>query len=485
MFNDFSRFAESNAAVIADAVPVGIVITNSLGNLVFVNAELERMTGYERGDLLGQSVDLLLPERFRAVHVSHREGYVAAPSQRHMGEGRELYARRRDGSEFPVEVGLRPMETTAGRMTVACVIDVSARRRMEDSFRAIVDVMPNGMLTTDALGRITMANQNLCAMFGYGKEELLGQPIEMLLPERHRVNHVPLRDGFSASPSKRLMGVGRDLTGLRKDGREMPVEIGLTSIMTESGPMTLAAVVDITMRKRAELKLREANAQLEEFTYVSSHDLRAPIRGIVTLLDWIKEDLGSAASEAVITNMGRMASRLARMDQLIGDLLNYARSGRRSTKTERIDLADLAAEIVELEPAPEGMKLSMDLCAQTIEGARIPLQTVLRNLYSNAIKHHDKPDGHIAIQAREVGSYCVISVIDDGPGIPESAQGRVFRLFQTLTTAERKGSGLGLAVAKRLTESHGGRIELTSVAQKPGCIFEVWWPKFMRSDLDD
>jgi PAS domain-containing protein len=119
-----------------------------------------------------------------------------------MGEGRELFARRRHGIEFPVEVGLRPMETTDGRMTVACVIDVSARRPMEDSFRTIVDAAPNGMLMTDVQGKITMANQNLCAMFGYEKVELHGQPIEMLLRERHRIDPIPLRDGFSTSPSK-------------------------------------------------------------------------------------------------------------------------------------------------------------------------------------------------------------------------------------------------------------------------------------------
>ena len=485
MFNDFSRFAESNAAVIADAVPVGIVITNSQGKLVFVNAEVERMTGYARGELLGQTVDLLLPERFRSAHVANREGYVAAPTQRHMGEGRELFARRRDGSEFPVEVGLRPMQTTAGTMTVASLIDISARLRMEDGFRAMVDAAPNGLLMTDSKGRIALANQVLCLMFGYEKDELIGQPIEMLLPARHRIDHVPKRDGFAASPSKRNMGVGRDVTGLRKDGRELPLEIGLSSIITENGPMTLAAVVDITVRKRAELRLREANAQLEEFTYVSSHDLRAPIRGILTLLEWIKEDLGATAPDSVFTNMERMNIRLARMDQLIGDLLVYARSGRRSAQIERIDLASLVAEIVELEPVPVGMNLDFDLGAQTIEGARTPLQTVLRNLYSNAIKHHDKPDGHIWFKAREFGGYCVISVIDDGPGIPESAHSRVFRLFQTLTSTERKGSGLGLAVAKRLTESHGGRIELTSVKNQPGCTFKVWWPKFMRSDLND
>jgi PAS domain S-box-containing protein len=478
-------FSESHAAEIANAVPVGLAIADESGALVFVNTELERMTGYARDELLGQSVDLLLPERFRSGHSLLREGYMSAPTPRLMGIGRELFARRRDGSEFPVEIGLSPLNTAGGCMAVASIIDVSARRRMEDTFRAIVDAAPNGMLMTDAKGQITMANQSLCSMFGYTKEELIGQQIEMLLPSRHRVTHVPLRDGFTASPSKRLMGVGRDLTGLRKDGRELPVEIGLSSIVTEQGRVALASVVDLTVRKRAELQLREANAQLEEFTYVSSHDLRAPIRGIVTLLEWIREDIGPDASESLTNNMDRMATRLERMDQLIGDLLTYARSGRRTAVMERIDLTALVNEIVELEPLPAGMSLHLDLQAQSIEGARIPLETVLRNLYSNAIKHHDKPDGEISITAHEEGGYCLISVIDNGPGIPESAQARVFRLFQTLTATERKGSGLGLAVAKRLTESHGGRIELISLPQRAGCTFEVWWPKFARSDLND
>jgi PAS domain S-box-containing protein len=485
MLKDLSRFAESHAAEIADAVPVGIAITNCEGELVFLNAELERMTGYESGELLGQPIELLLPEPKRPQHEMYRGEFNAAPAQRPMGVGRELSARRRDGTEFPVEVGLRPMETADGQMTVASIVDISASRQMEASFRALVDGAPYGMLLIDGQGKIAMANLNLCGMFGYEKAELLGQSMEILLPERHRANHVPQRDGFTAVQSQRPMGMGRDVTGRRKDGREMPLEIGLTSVVTEGRRMSMAAVVDITLRKRAELQLREANAQLEEFTYVSSHDLRAPIRGIATLLEWVKEDLNGTAPDTVANNLDRMSIRLQRMDRLIEDLLTYARSGRRSIKVLKIDLAALVAEIVELEPLPATMTLELDLGGQTLEGARTPLQTVVRNLYSNAIKHHDKPDGHIAIKAREEGSFCVVSVTDDGPGIPESAQARVFRLFQTLTAPERKGTGLGLAVAKRLTESHGGRIELTSIPDRPGCTFEVWWPKFMRSDLDD
>ncbi len=475
-FKDFNLFAESHVAEIANAVPVGVAITNSQGAFYFVNAELVRMTGYQEEDLLGKPVDLLLAERFRSGLEAQREGYNADVIQRYMGIGRELFARRRDGSEFPVEMGLRPMETTAGLMTVVSMIDVSDRRRLETSFRAMMDVAPYGMLMIDEAGSIAMVNEHLCAMFGYAGTDLLGQPSEMLQPVRHRSGH---GSGWTIEGAQRME------TGLRKDGREMPLEIGLTSVVTEAGAMVLIVVVDLTQRKRAELLLREANAQLEEFTNVSSHDLRGPIRGISSLIDFVKEDLGDSAPESVIHNLDRMAMRLERMERMIVDLLDYARSNRRGIHMEHIDLPQLLHEIVEMEPLPAGMKLELDIRAQEIDGARTPLTTVLRNIYSNAIKHHDKPNGQIAILAREEGGFCVISVIDDGPGIPKVAQARVFRLFQTLSATERAGGGLGLAVAKRLTESHAGRIELISIDDRPGCNFEVWWPRFMRSELND
>jgi PAS domain S-box-containing protein len=477
--------AESLSAEIAHSLDVGIAISDQSDTLLFVNEELARMTGYGAQELLGQPVRILLPDRYHGHHGLERETWFADRSTRRIGLGGTLFARRRDGSELPVEIGLRHIETSVGTVVVASVIDVSERRRLESNFGAVVESAPYGMLLTDARGKITMANRKVCEMFGYASADLLGQRVEILLPERHRIQHVTQREGFAKAPVQRSMGGGRDLTGRRKDGREFPVEIGLSSVQTVDGPMALAAVVDITTRKRAELDLREANAQLEEFTYVASHDLKSPMRGIANLLEWIKEDLGEAPPEAVVKNLDRMESRVTRMERLIEDLLTYARAGRRTTQVERISVPQMVQEIVDLDPVPAGMQLTVDLRVDEIEGACMPLATTLRNLYTNAVKHHDKPNGHIAIEAWEEGSYCVFSVTDDGPGIPNSAQARVFRLFQTLTATERKGTGLGLAVAKRLVENHGGRIELTSRLDPTGCTFRVWWPRFTRSDLND
>jgi PAS domain S-box-containing protein len=461
------------------------LIADRSGCLLFVNAELARMTGHCAEDLLGHPVETLLPERYRGHHVEHRTDYFDDPVPRLMGSGRELFARRRDGSEFPVEVGLRPMGTAEGPVVVASVIDVTERRRLESNLGAVVESAPYGMLLADPCGKITLANRKLCEMFGYESAELLGQRVEMLLPERNRTLHVSQREVFAEAPVQRSMGSGRDLTGVRKDGREFPVEIGLSAVHTSDGPMALAAVVDITKRKRAELDLREANAQLEEFTYVASHDLKSPIRGIANLLEWIKEDLGETPPEGVAKNIDRMELRVQRMERLIEDLLTYARAGRRTTRVEHINVPQMIKEIADLDPLPAGMTLDLKVGVEQIEGARTPLSTALRNLYTNAIKHHDRADGRIGIEVREEGSYCVFSVVDDGPGIPESARARVFRLFQTLTASERMGSGLGLAVAKRLVENHGGRLELLPGAGERGCVFSIWWPRFARSDLND
>ncbi|HZV10655.1 MAG TPA: PAS domain-containing sensor histidine kinase, partial [Novosphingobium sp.] len=352
--------------------------------------------------------------------------------------------------------------------------------------------LPVGVVVVDAQGRIVMVNQRLCDMFGYPGADLRGKSLEVLLPERYRQGHNALRAAYHAAPVARMMGRGRDLTGLRADGMEFPIEIGLGALPTSRGQLVLATVVDITERKRTELQLREANAQLEEFTSVASHDLRSPLRGVSNLIDFILDDYGDTAPVGVLRNLDRVKDRIGRMEQLIEDLLAYARAGRRSAKLELIDLEDIVEEMVRLDPPPEGFRLETDLDVAPFLGSATPLRTVIRNLYTNAFKHHDLKGGVIRIAARGEGDACVIEIGDDGPGIPVLVQERVFRLFQTLAgdtapsgTPRLGGSGLGLAVAKRLVEGHGGRIEVNSPDGVRGATFRIHWPRYMRTDLDD
>jgi PAS domain S-box-containing protein len=357
--------------------------------------------------------------------------------------------------------------------------DGSGGSALETAFRGLFESAPIGLLIVDDGGRIVVANRVLAAMLGHEPGTLEGEPLDMLLPERYRYGHAALMAAYHVEGRPRMMGRGRDLTAVHADGKEVPVEIGLSRIRWLERMMTLAVVNDIGARKRLELELRQANSNLQEFTYVASHDLVSPLRGVADLLKWIGEDLGDPAPPKVVHNLQRAGTRIDRMQRLIDDLLRYARASRASTDYSQVDLTEMITDILEMQPLPEGFEIEQALAIEPFQATRTPLMTVLRNLLSNAVKHHDRGNGRIRIEARAEGDLCAFGVTDDGPGVPPAAGERVFRLFQTLTAAERGGTGIGLALSKRLVEVHGGRIELVSpVRDGRGASFRFWWPRF-------
>jgi PAS domain S-box-containing protein len=322
-----------------------------------------------------------------------------------------------------------------------------------------------------------LVNSQLESMFGYARAELIGAPLEMLVPDRLRASHSVHRRAFAAEPGMRWMGAGRDLTARRKDGTEFPVEIGLNPVSGEEGGVVFATVSDITRRKKVEQELEQAHTSLEEFTYAASHDLKSPLRGIAELVEWIGDDLGSAATPGVARNLGRVGDRVRRLEQLIDDLLKYARAGAVHAEAVTVSPRALVAGILELQPVPAGYRIAVHDKADPFVTRKTPLETALRNVISNAIKHHDRPNGNIEIHIESVGHYCVFTVIDDGPGIPVAAQERVFKAFQTLAPITAGTSGIGLALSKRLVEAHGGRITVSSTEGARGAKFRIWWPR--------
>ena len=469
-----------------DAAPNGFALIDAAGTIVAANLELEKMFGHPRGTLQGQSVDTLVPDALRESHVGQRANFFARPEPRAMGVGRVLYGRRADGHEFPVEIGLNPLPGPQGTLVLASVVDISERLALELAFRGLFDASPYGLLIVDDEGSILMANRVLAESLGYQPATLAGKPLCTLLPERYRGGHDALMAGYRATGESRMMGQGRDLTARHADGTELPVEIGLSRVRWQRRPLTLAAISDISVRKRLELELRQANADLQEFTSVASHDLRSPLRGIADLVAWIVADLGGAPPPDVRRNLDCIDQRIQRMERLIDDLLSYARAGRAATEFTLVDLETLVRGIFEIQPMPPGFEVELCLDVAPFQATRTPLETALRNLLGNAVKHHDRAGGRLRVQALHDDSYCEISVIDDGPGVPPQARERIFKLFQTLTATERGSSGIGLALTKRVIEVHGGRLEVISpVEAGRGACFRFWWPRFPRRTSDD
>jgi signal transduction histidine kinase len=223
-------------------------------------------------------------------------------------------------------------------------------------------------------------------------------------------------------------------------------------------------------------ELKRSNADLEEFTYAISHDLKSPLRGIGHLAEWIGEDIKDTTTTAVIDNLRLLQGRVVRMQNLLDGLLEYSRVGRTDCMTEDVSIADLVSDIIAMHAIQPNFPVTYDGGISTLRTERVALQVVLHNLISNAVKHHDRPDGHIVVGSRLVDGLAEFRVSDDGPGIEQRFHQRIFGIFQTLQSRdERESSGIGLAIVKRKIEVHGGKIWIESAPPARGTTFVFTW----------
>ncbi|MGB9402493.1 MAG: sigma 54-interacting transcriptional regulator [Candidatus Acidiferrales bacterium] len=275
-----ARSSQALAEKLVEFSPDAIVVIDGDGRIAEVNPQVEKMFGYTRAELLELPVETLIPERFRASHATHRKNYAAAPSVRSMGTDLELYGRRKDGTEFPVDVMLSPLQVEGEALFLAVVRDITHRKGIEEALhrseqrsRALFEHSPDAIIVTDQEGKIADVNAQVGKFFGYDRGELLGQPIEVLVPERFRKTHPKHRADYAGAPRVRPMGIGMELFGRRKDGGEFPVEIMLSPVETQDGKVVLSVIRDLSekIRVREELERKEREKEyLEEELYTEN-----------------------------------------------------------------------------------------------------------------------------------------------------------------------------------------------------------------------
>jgi PAS domain S-box-containing protein len=489
---DASRLSHWYGALL-DTAPDAMVITDASGRILLINRQTERLFGYSREQLVGQPVEILVPAQFRDKHPAHRQRYMGAPRTRLMGEGLDLLGLRKDGSVFPIEISLSPIETPQGLLVSSSIRDVTARKTAEQAlraselrFRGILDSAPDAVVIADAGGAIVLVNAEAERLFGYGRDELVGGPLEILIPTRFRDAHPQQRRDYTANPIARSMGQGRELRGLHKSGGEFPVEITLSPLQSPDGMLITAVIRNITERKRAEAKLlntvgelKRSNEELQQFANVASHDLQEPLRMVSSYTQLLAERYKGRLDADADEFIGYAVQGSKRMQGLIQDLLAYAHVGSGSHTLVRIATEEaLAAALLDLRATIEdcGAVVTHDPLP-IIDSEAAQVTRVFQNLIGNAIKYRRAEVPRVHVAAADSGGEWIFSVRDNGIGIEPQYFEKIFVLFQRLhRTEEYEGTGIGLAICKKTLERLGGRIWLESQPGQ-GSIFYFAVPK--------
>ena len=359
------------------------------------------------------------------------------------------------------------------------VIKESAER-----MRLILDSSLDAVISIDQHGKVTGWNPQAETIFGWSRESVTGQDLAtLIIPEPYRVAQRRGLEHFLATGEGPLLNRRLELYALRRDGDVFPVELTISALNVGGRHEFSAFIRDISQRKTAEEQIRRYAAELErsnreltQFAYSASHDLRSPLRAVAQVAEWIIEDHGDELPGDVRRDLGLMQQRVGRMQRLLDDMLEYARAGRYDGDMSHVDSRQLVREIVELLALPPEFKIAVGPMP-TVLTHRTPLEQVLRNLIGNAVKHHNRPDGCVEVSATDRGDHIEFVVKDDGPGIPAEYHEQIFQMFTTLKPRDTvEGSGMGLALVKKIVDSRGGAVRVESDEGR-GATFRFTWPR--------
>lgn len=479
------------ADLIIESMPEAIIIANASGEILRANSQLFTLFGYEPEELLGQPIEILVPKKFHSVHLAHRTGYMAEQVSRPMGAGKDLYGLRKNGSEVPVEIGLNIVHSYSGTNILATIIDITHRKKNEAKllhsntrYRLAASAAGLGFWDYDLVTGMLSWDENMYRIYGFEQPITEEQPYTLWanavhpddLPTSEQALQMAIRGEAPFDTEFRVIHPSGEIHVIKaqafvlRDDRGMAVKV-------------YGVNLDITARKKAEKQQQKLvrdlsliNAELNSFTYVASHDLKSPLRGVDQLAGWILEDLADNLSPVTRKHLELMQNRIHRMEKLLDDLLEYSRAGRSNADNVQVDTELMVRDILDFIGPSKQVNLIFQSPMPVLVTKKVPLDAVFRNLINNAIKHHPAEHVDIYLSCRQLGEFYEFAVGDNGAGIAPEHQGKIFHMFQTLKSRDLvEGSGIGLALVKKLVEGLGGCIRVESDGCS-GTWFYFTWP---------
>jgi PAS domain S-box-containing protein len=488
------RAADARFRALLEAAPDAMVVVGEDRRIQLVNAQTEKLFGYERADLVGQPLRVLIPDRFASAHDRHEGAFFARPTVRQMGSDLELFGRHKEGADIPIEVSLSPLETEQGMTVSAAIRDVSERRRMEgtaktlsDRLKSAVDSIQDAFAIFDADDRLVLCNSPYRALFDDSLEgPPVGRTYANLIDTWMNEANVPdseIRDSFRRERlARKAQGVSTTADVRTRDGRSLRV----TDRRTPEGGI-VSVVWDLTDDERRAEELREARAAAEaassaksEFLSSMSHELRTPLNAILGFAQLLQRDRKEPLSDRHRDRVAQIIAGGSHLLRIIDDILDLSRieAGGVSISVEPVGLDDVLEEVKRsLAPLAEQQSIRLEVRTPaelpTISADRTRFLQILLNLGSNAIKYN-RPGGSVTFTMRTPAPERVrILVRDTGIGIPHDKQAKIFQPFQRAgqEAGPIQGTGIGLVITKRLATLMGGDVDFNST---PGAGSEFW-----------
>jgi two-component system sensor kinase FixL len=441
----------------------GIIVIDSKGLIKAFNPAAERLFGYSAAEVLDQNVKLLMPSPDRDQHDRYLTNYLETGIPRIIGTGREVRGRRKDGSTFPLQLSVGKMELNGEPAFTGILHDLSRRveieealRKSEERVRSIVESAVDAIIVIDDRGLIQAFNPSAERLFGYSISEVMGRNVSMLMPSPDREQHDGYLRHYLTTGEQKIIGIGREVTALKKDGTRFPVHLSVGEMKSEGKRSFTGILHDLSDRVVLEQRLSEQKslAKLGEMAAVVAHEVKNPIAGIRGALQVITSRMPADQRDRAI--LVDIITRLDALNRIVQDMLMFARP--RALRQEPMDLGILmrdTASLIERDPTMLDLEIRVNGSAQIV-GDREMLQIVFQNILMNAAQAIEG-QGRIEVTISHADGRCLIAIADGGPGMPEEVREKAFDAF---FTTKHRGTGLGLPIARRVVEAHGGTIHI-------------------------
>jgi len=494
-----------------------IVVVDKAGKIVLSNRKASELFGYSNDALVGEAVEILIPIDLREKHNTARDSYLKAPSPREMGSGLKLYGLHKDGSKFPIEVSLNPLKEDDKEYVVALITDMRKQAEMleelktsEERYRVLLHSASEGIIIVDAKGKISVVNRRAIELFNYSEEELVGETIDILVPQASRGNHKTMREAYMRDPSQRIMGQDRILYGVRKDGSVFPIEVSLSPVKVQDSVLVMAFIVDVTDKQlaaelaelhRQQLIQADKMATLGILVSGVAHEINNPNNYILLnagILKDVWKDLLPVLETHTHTNpdfrlagmpysraeqkIGRLIDATAegavRIQRIVESLKNFARQDPGDI-TEEIDMNSVIESAVTIthnliRRKTNHFRQELQPELPKVKGNSQRLEQVIINLLTNACDAIDDRDKALAISTVFEDPSVVVRISDEGSGISEEVVEHIFDPFFT-TKRNSGGTGLGLSICYNIITAHAGLLQIEETSES-GTTFKITLP---------